>query len=177
MSLPFLFRGDLSCLVYAPCAAAARLRLQRWIISCPRGACASEDALAYTVNSGEIEGVELPVLRAVREHSDEFCCTRWREGQARFHRGGCISAVSGRRRRNFLNRGDYWYPGQKEQRCENMWAARGNIPRAMNGKVSGPSLGCLVGGDCEGPWMPHTKDGLYLSRDSQRSRWSHLPVR
>lgn len=91
------------------------------------------------------------MLRAVWEHSDEFCCTRWREVQARFHRGGCISAVSGRRRRNFLKGGDYWYPGQKEQRCENMWAGRGNIPRAVNGKVSGPSLGGLVGGDCEGP--------------------------
>lgn len=31
-----------------------------------------------------------------------------------------ISAVSGRRRRNFPDRGDYWYPRQKEQRCENM---------------------------------------------------------
>lgn len=91
------------------------MRLQRWIMSCCRGVYMLEGVLACTVNSDTIQGVRLPRLRTGWEHSDEFCCTRWKEDQASIHWEGHTSAVSERRIRSFLNRGDCWYPGQKEQ--------------------------------------------------------------
>lgn len=123
------------------------VRLQRWIMSCSREAYMLEGTRACTVNSDTIQGVGLSRLQTGWEHSDEFCCTRWKEDQASIHWEGHASAVTERRIKSFLNRGDCWYPGQKEQRCKGMWAAQGDNRRARavieecRGRVSGLSWG------------------------------------
>lgn len=126
------------------------VRLQRWIMSCSRGAYILEAVVACTVNSGTIQGVGLPRLQIEWEHSDEFCCTRWKEDQASIHWEGHALAASERKIRSFLNRGNCWYPGQKEQRCKSTWAAEGDNPRATavieecQGRVSEVKLGETV---------------------------------
>lgn len=76
------------------------------------------------------------VMRCLGTYSDKFCCTRWRDTRQVSTEEGTFPAVSGKRRRSFINRDD-GYSGLQEQRgcserqCEN---------KDNDGRVSEQSL-------------------------------------